>query len=255
MKHSLTPAIASAPPMRRTFIRRIAIAVVCGVATTVLVAWIGDTLALGTPRRSTVPATVWPIAVPPEWPQQPERLDQFDSLNVTTRMVHSGEDAVLRSLADPNYPSLFSVSEDRLGWPMRALVMYEDWTEAHATLTPIDLGPWRAGLTTPYRLGLRSLDGTSRLPLMPLWPGFAINTLFYGTFVYGTMAGLAVLKRRRRFKRGLCIRCAYPLTRGTVCPECGMTVKASARQGVNAMDRGSMSASAAPLAADPPRAL
>ena len=64
------------------------------------------------------------------------------------------------------------------------------------------------------------------IPLLPIWPGFAINTVFYAGIVWLLFAGPFVLRRWRRIRRGLCPKCAYDLRgtpRGaaTACPECG----------------------------------
>ena len=63
------------------------------------------------------------------------------------------------------------------------------------------------------------------LPLRPLWPGFAINTVFYAAILWLLTLGLLTARRMIRCKRGRCIKCGYDL-RGTsggggVCPECG----------------------------------
>ena len=75
-----------------------------------------------------------------------------------------------------------------------------------------------------------------RFPTEFLWPGFAINTVFYAVILWLLFAAPFALRRRRRIKRGLCPKCAYdlrgsrrgphpnPLPEGegeTVCPECG----------------------------------
>jgi len=62
------------------------------------------------------------------------------------------------------------------------------------------------------------------LPLMPLWPGFAINMLFYAAILWGVFAAPFALRRRRRVKRGLCPACAYPIGDSPVCTECGRAV-------------------------------
>ena len=62
------------------------------------------------------------------------------------------------------------------------------------------------------------------LPLQPLWPGFAINTIFYAAVLWLPVAGLSALRRRRRSKRGLCPACAYPVGNSAVCTECGVSV-------------------------------
>ncbi len=61
------------------------------------------------------------------------------------------------------------------------------------------------------------------LPLLPIWPGFAVNTVFYAALLWPLICGPFALRRHLRRKRGLCVACGYDLrgdlTRG--CPECG----------------------------------
>jgi hypothetical protein len=59
------------------------------------------------------------------------------------------------------------------------------------------------------------------LPVVPLWPGFAINALFYAVILWLLFAAPFALRRRRRIKRGLCLACAYPIGESEVCTECG----------------------------------
>ena len=70
------------------------------------------------------------------------------------------------------------------------------------------------------------------LPLSPIWPAFAINTVFYAVILWVLFAAPFALRRRRRINRGLCVNCAYDLRGresiasgcGHVCPECGTAV-------------------------------
>ena len=62
------------------------------------------------------------------------------------------------------------------------------------------------------------------LPLRPIWPGFAINTVFYAAVLWGLFGAPFALHRRRRIKRGLCPACAYPVGTNEVCTECGAAV-------------------------------
>ncbi len=69
------------------------------------------------------------------------------------------------------------------------------------------------------------------LPLRPIWPGFAINTVFYAAILWLFMFGVFTTRRVIRRKRGHCIKCGYDL-RGAeheVCPECGHEVCARAK--------------------------
>jgi hypothetical protein len=65
------------------------------------------------------------------------------------------------------------------------------------------------------------------LPYLPLWPGIAINTIFYALILWLLFFAPFAWRRRRRLKRGLCPACAYPVGGSPVCTECGTTVKVS----------------------------
>ena len=68
------------------------------------------------------------------------------------------------------------------------------------------------------------LDPRGRLPLIPIWPGFAINTIFYAAVLWLPVAGLGALRRHGRVKGGLCPSCAYPIGGSPICTECGASV-------------------------------
>ncbi len=76
-------------------------------------------------------------------------------------------------------------------------------------------------LGVPEKLRTYGLPGY--LPVHPLWPGFAINTLFYGGVIALILWAPAWLRRFYRFRKGCCTACGYDL-RGAAharCPECG----------------------------------
>jgi hypothetical protein len=62
-----------------------------------------------------------------------------------------------------------------------------------------------------------------RFPLFPLWPGFALDTVFYGAIVFLFWAAPGAIRRRARKRRGHCPTCNYDLkaTPAGPCPECG----------------------------------
>ena len=49
------------------------------------------------------------------------------------------------------------------------------------------------------------------LPYAPIWPGFAINTIFYAAILGVVFFVPGMVKRRLRRMRGLCPACAYPV--------------------------------------------
>jgi len=70
------------------------------------------------------------------------------------------------------------------------------------------------------------LESTQKiLPTSAIWPGFAINTMFYAGVLWMVFAFPFMVRRRRRIKRGLCPACAYPVGQSPVCTECGKAVR------------------------------
>jgi hypothetical protein len=63
------------------------------------------------------------------------------------------------------------------------------------------------------------------LPLIPIFPGFAINTIFYAAIVWFLFFAPGAIRKRVRRKRGQCAACGYSLrgrgSSGDKCPECG----------------------------------
>jgi len=62
------------------------------------------------------------------------------------------------------------------------------------------------------------------LPLLPIWPGFAINTMFYAGVLWVLFGGPFALRRMIRRRRGRCPHCGYPIGQSPVCTECGAAV-------------------------------
>ena len=115
------------------------------------------------------------------------------------------------------------VMEQAAGWPLLCLRLdesrfYGDDRASRYSKTRGRLElPW---FEPPWR---------NAVPYHPIWPGFAINTLFYAAIVWVLWSSPFTARRMIRRKRGLCIKCGYDL-RGTsgggsggggVCPECG----------------------------------
>ena len=95
------------------------------------------------------------------------------------------------------------------------------WVEEYRNCVPTS---WLR-LEDDHSVMLANNQAFSRfLPLRPLWPGFAINTIFYAAVLWVLFAVPVKVRRWRRIKRGHCASCGYSL-RGTPhvekCPECG----------------------------------
>ena len=84
------------------------------------------------------------------------------------------------------------------------------------------------GLLMEQPASMEEWESVRVIPFRPVWPGFAINTLLYAAVLWMTLAAPLALRRRRRLKRGLCPKCAYPIGINPVCTECGRTLKARA---------------------------
>ena len=82
------------------------------------------------------------------------------------------------------------------------------------TNPPMKLGTY--GVQLKYRQW--AIDGD--VPIRPIWPGFAVNTLCYATLLWSPF----VLCRVIRVRRGLCPKCAYPMGQSAVCTECGNAI-------------------------------
>ena len=106
----------------------------------------------------------------------------------------------------------------RAGWPMLALVGWQ------RSVNDVD-----ASVSVLVWINLDN-ELVATFPYSPIWPGFAINTVFYAALIWMLFAVPAALRRKRRRSRGLCVKCAYDLrgraVSSDVCPECGARVAA-----------------------------
>lgn len=117
---------------------------------------------------------------------------------------------------------------DGRGWP--ALSM---WSEVRRKSYIRDQGwvnqPVQGGIDTllpPWKLGTGQMARSVPrvLPLRPIWPGFAVNTISYAAALWFLVRGPFVLRRYVRVKRHLCPECGYPVGVSAMCTECGRAV-------------------------------
>lgn len=64
------------------------------------------------------------------------------------------------------------------------------------------------------------------IPIRPMWPGFLVNSLFWGLLTGAVFFVPGVI--RRSVRRGRCVGCGYELAGLGRCPECGEVATASA---------------------------
>ena len=107
--------------------------------------------------------------------------------------------------------------DDARGWPMpavqcRILPQSPRWRTIEAV---------QDGVRLPRRRGVHPWLGFRAAPLRPVWPGFAINTLFYAVVGWLSLCGLFALRGFIRIRRGYCPKCTYPIGESAVCTECG----------------------------------
>ncbi len=106
------------------------------------------------------------------------------------------------------------------GWPAVALSYGLDTKVEGDLVLPVSRvsGGFKMG---EYR---QPMSGFPRVvPLRPIRPGFAINTVFYAALLWMVTLGPFTARRIIRRKRQRCIKCGYDL-RGAAhdrCPECG----------------------------------
>ena len=169
-------------------------------------------------------AQLWEQHALIDWPRNFGRVNRHTLLADIRSIRSSSSGMVASRITDPStIKSLmrgwgdFRVEIIRSGFPNRSFVWHY-WQGA----------PQHKGYaSTAGHDGLQIAGWT--LPLRPIWPGFAINTLFYAAILRGgwlLFAAPFAVRRRRRIKRGLCPACAYPIGTSEVCTECGKPVKA-----------------------------
>ncbi len=119
----------------------------------------------------------------------------------------------------------------RAGWPVLALecdgVSLPCGPGTH-TQTPT--AEWHGALVIAevqrpclfaWMFGDPCLFAAHPIPMRPIWPGFAVNTLVYGAACWMVFAVPRGARRMVRRRRGRCVGCGYPVKGLERCPECG----------------------------------
>jgi len=141
------------------------------------------------------------------------RHQAFDVLAITLTSIAINDGSGDGVLND------WKVMRVRTGWPVLALQGGSVWSRTEQSYNVTD------GLAVQPAMVQPGVKENTLLPLRPIWPGFAINTVFYATVLWLLFAAPFALRRWRRIKRGLCPKCAYPVGTSDVCTECGARVR------------------------------
>lgn len=123
--------------------------------------------------------------------------------------------AAITPSARPYNPTFLSAG---YGWPCRALVAdaakFSYFRRGGQIMEVPQQGPWQPsnGFEVPWTDVV--------LPTRPLWSGLFIDVGVIAAIAYALLFAPRDVRRALRRRRGLCVKCAYPVG-GETCPECG----------------------------------
>jgi hypothetical protein len=192
-----------------------------GAIINVAVAWVGTWLQRNSVSHSmseSERASLWNVNAPQEWPRAgpmfgTKHVSGFTDYRVIgARPAHVSPQFTEVTSYIPRYDLIICDQ----GWPCRATRAMDFVCQDSETSPEMR---WQ-------RQGILLTSTDSRVfGLKPLWPGFAINTIFYAAILWLLFAAPGFVRRRLRVRRGQCPACAYPVGASDVCTECGAQLK------------------------------
>ena len=149
-------------------------------------------------------------------------------------MPHKTADEILpkwAGYAQPDSARSTDISVVRIldgwGWPMASLWSGRELAapfDPHSTIGKVLTVKNGYLLPDERNKTLGRLQRARIVPFAPIWPGLAVNTIFYAAVLWLLIGGLFLLRRHLRRRRGLCPACAYPMGEAPICTECGKTL-------------------------------
>ncbi len=149
---------------------------------------------------------VWSMYAPANWPEANYSFRSEGNTWDYREALFSGDMTAAEERAGPVH---LGVTRWRAGWPLRSLV-------------GIKVGGMR--LVSTHTLWLS--DGL-KIPYGPIWHAFILNAVLYAVLLWLPIRGPSALRRLIRMKRGLCVKCGYPIGESAVCTECGKPLSTS----------------------------
>jgi len=114
------------------------------------------------------------------------------------------------------------------GFPFRALAWQQRECFVAESNTAQRSASWKlptglSDMTAGWSFELTSMPHPRDLPLAPLWTGFLANTFLFAFVIFTMTLPLSLTRQLRRYKRGECPKCRYPVqgNYSSPCPECG----------------------------------
>jgi hypothetical protein len=197
---------------------------------------------------------VWSYQLPAFWTKRPQDIAESNREGAgvsecisswivfgrpgDARLYPGQEESILAPSEHPDWRLVvFHMPGVAAGWPMRALYC-QGGPAAFQGLGSEDQGPivtdqmardnglWVPSLgermSGPAYLRLAGLIGNRRpIPVVPMWRGLLIDSLFWGGVLVAAVEVPLLLRRERRRRRNACLECGYSLAGLTTCPECG----------------------------------
>ncbi len=200
-------------PVVRRWIAIIALSLCMGAVANVSVAWACGLSAEFRRGHSSFPLTerahtVWRRNVPASWPAKSARTSVSEDIGVQSISMWDP--------ADLSSPTTHRMSWFQSGWPEYGVQGYTMWASSPTSSYNRTVGV------------LRFFDAP--MNFIPLWPGFATNTLLYGIFAFAATMAFLRLGEHQQWRSGKCSTCAHPIGASAVCTECGSPIKRKPRE-------------------------
>jgi hypothetical protein len=196
-------------------VRTTAICLLLGVALTVVVTW---TLAGLLPSPQGRPVGLGPVPDPgpvPAW------FGEGDDMIASKRTDALGQRMSIWGfrLDDPGRTRVLVRVDYGILAPALRRYHFEQFPPLSGPSLP-KLSWLQTGVQNPMARS-QATFGRGRLPVLPIWPGFAIDVAAFATLCWLLLLGSLGVRRTIRRRHDHCVACGYDLRGFNTCPECG----------------------------------